>query len=145
MSKKEVLVLMGFPGAGKSTYAKEFCTGYQYVNQDTLGTRDVCIKVAAEALEDGMSVVVDRCNHNRDQRRYWIKLAQDFGVNVRCLYLAVDPEECIARICARRDHPTITQQMPVEKKREIVAGFLKTFELPSLDEGFSEVILRRNG
>lgn len=144
MSKREVLVLVGFPGAGKSTYCQQL-PEYTRINQDTLGNRDACLKAASEALDCGHSIVIDRCNHNRDQRRHWIKLAQSYGVDARCVFLYVDPEECIHRIHMRKDHPTIKEEMPVEKKREIVAGFYKSFEMPDLEEGFAEILMRRNG
>lgn len=143
-TRPEVLVLCGFPGSGKSTYCKEL-PNHVRINQDELGSRDACLREAAQALDAGKSVVIDRCNTTREQRRLWTRLAQDFGADTRCLYLFSDPEECMHRIHERKDHPTIKADMSFEKKREIVAAFVRTFELPSLEEGFGEIILRRNG
>lgn len=51
------------------------------VNQDEMGTRKACEQVARKSFKDGLSVVVDRCNFDFQQRQNWLKLAQEFGVN----------------------------------------------------------------
>jgi bifunctional polynucleotide phosphatase/kinase len=61
---KEVIVLVGFPGSGKSTFADRYLTsnGYCRVNRDHLGTWQKCVQLAAASLQKGMSVVVDNTN-----------------------------------------------------------------------------------
>lgn len=51
---------MGSPGAGKSTFYRRNLEplGFERVNQDTLKTKDKCLKVADSLLEDGKSVTV---------------------------------------------------------------------------------------
>ena len=140
-----LVVLMGLPGSGKSTLAlsKEF-EHYEWINQDTLGDRGKCISAAAKALAGGMNVVIDRCNVTKEQRAFWVRLANDYAAQITCIFLVVDPEECLYRINLRKNHPTIKEDLSVEKKRDIIANFFKSVQLPSLDEGFHEVTFRRN-
>jgi len=45
--------------SGKTTFfRKHFAEQYQHVNQDTLKTRDACMKAATECISRGQSVVI---------------------------------------------------------------------------------------
>lgn len=59
-NEQELVLFCGRPGAGKSTfYWKQLePLGYERVNQDTLKTREKCLQVAKELLDDGKSVAV---------------------------------------------------------------------------------------
>lgn len=62
--KQEMVILVGMPASGKSTFAKKYFVsrGYAHVNQDTLGTKAKCIKAAKQALDEGKSVIVSLSN-----------------------------------------------------------------------------------
>lgn len=140
-----VIILVGLPGSGKSTVATKHFPNYVRVNQDILGTRESCLDVARFNLEQNKDIIIDRANINKEQRKYWVNLALGFGAkNVTCIYLDVPEEECIARIHVRKNHETIAEEMPLEKKRSIVYNFNKSFEMPTLSEGFSTVVITRN-
>ena len=51
-SSQEVVLLVGVPASGKSTFAKTYfvCEGYERINRDTLKTKEKCIKMAQKAL-----------------------------------------------------------------------------------------------
>eukprot|EP00004_Rigifila_ramosa_P016671 TRINITY_DN3977_c0_g1_i2.p1 TRINITY_DN3977_c0_g1~~TRINITY_DN3977_c0_g1_i2.p1 ORF type:complete len:359 (+),score=83.75 TRINITY_DN3977_c0_g1_i2:99-1079(+) len=84
----EVIVLVGFPASGKSTFSKRHLVphGYVHVNQDTAGTKEKCVKMCREALEQKKPVVIDNTNASRDLRNLYITLAKDFGVPARCFH-----------------------------------------------------------
>ena len=89
---QELVLFVGPPGAGKSTFYWRHLKplGYERVNQDVLKSKDKCLKAAAEYLKEGDSVVVDNTNPDPDTRRQWVELAtkakQGGGVPVRCVW-----------------------------------------------------------
>lgn len=56
--------------SGKSTFARRHFLphGYAHVNQDTLKTKEKCVKATIEALTNGKSVVVDNTNPSAEVR-----------------------------------------------------------------------------
>lgn len=139
----KVIVLIGIPGSGKSTFCEKY-PSYVRINQDILGSREACLSVFRSSMLEKKSVIIDRCNINKMQRSIWIKEASKFDVKeINAIYLKVTPEECIKRINNRDNHPTINKNN-VEKNKEIVYNFLKSFEMPEIEEGFNKVLFIKN-
>ena len=57
---KDIILFVGSPGSGKSTFFKNQLEpeGYVRINQDILKTRDKCLKVADEQLAEEKSVAI---------------------------------------------------------------------------------------
>lgn len=54
------MLFVGYPASGKSTLFRQHFEpeGYIHINQDTLRTRDKCVKAAEEAITQGHSCVI---------------------------------------------------------------------------------------
>eukprot|EP01129_Flabellula_baltica_P002998 TRINITY_DN12864_c0_g1_i1.p1 TRINITY_DN12864_c0_g1~~TRINITY_DN12864_c0_g1_i1.p1 ORF type:complete len:607 (+),score=123.46 TRINITY_DN12864_c0_g1_i1:56-1822(+) len=134
-----MVVMMGIPGSGKSTisYALEEL-GWVRVNQDDLGNRKACERLAKSSLRAGKSVVIDRCNFDVPQRATWVKMAGEFNVStIRLVHLDIDPEICKERVGKREDHPTIKDG---ELGAQIIDKFMGIRVYPVKAEGFKEII-----
>ena len=135
--------MVGVPGSGKSTLCEKQFSSYTRVSQDELGNRDACIKKCHELMEKKVDIIIDRTNINKKQRKYWIDLGLHYGYEINCVVLIINEEEAIARIHNRNNHPTITKEMSLEKKKFIVYNFGREYEAPVLDEGFNSILFTR--
>ena len=113
-----LLVLCGLPGSGKSTLAQRLGIGGNWVvvNQDSLGSRQACMKEARAALRrPNGRIVIDRCNVNVAQRAIWTQLAvQDFDLEpgqMGCVWLDVPDHECGRRVLRRFAHSLLAQRL----------------------------------
>ncbi|KAK7532386.1 polynucleotide kinase 3 phosphatase-domain-containing protein [Phyllosticta citribraziliensis] len=140
----DVVLLCGSPGAGKSTFFWRHLKplGYERVNQDTLKTRDRCLKVAAEHLAEGVSVAVDNTNADAETRAHWVKLAQKHKVPIRCVLLTAP-----AKLCEHNDAVralSASEQLNPEHRSMLpklaFSSFTSRFRAPRLDEGFQDVL-----
>lgn len=75
--KQEMIVFVGSPGAGKSTFWSNYLKDYVRVNNDTLKTKEKCMKVARQALKEGKSCVIDNTNPDPATRARYTSIAEE--------------------------------------------------------------------
>lgn len=75
---QEMILFVGYPGAGKSTFYERHLRpyGYAHVNRDSLQTRAKCLKATAEHWTSGRSVVVDNTNPAAADRQEFIEIVR---------------------------------------------------------------------
>ncbi|TFK42832.1 polynucleotide kinase 3 phosphatase-domain-containing protein [Crucibulum laeve] len=143
--KQEVVLFVGYPCLGKSSFFRHHFrpADYVHVNQDILKTRDKCVKHTQEALENGQSCVIDNTNRNASTRKYYIDLAKRLKVPIRCFLFSGSIELAWHNNLYRAYNlpPSVSSKEP---SRDIVpytafSGFRGAYEEPRLDEGFSEI------
>uniref|UniRef100_A0A8C2WZ93 Polynucleotide kinase 3'-phosphatase n=1 Tax=Cyclopterus lumpus TaxID=8103 RepID=A0A8C2WZ93_CYCLU len=120
----EVIVAVGFPASGKSTFfhAHVIPKGYVYVNRDTLGSWQSCVSACERALKEGRSVAVDNTNPEPESRKRYVDVAKAAGVKCRCFHFSASLEEakhynrvriychyislrlCVIHVELRKDH-----------------------------------------
>lgn len=92
----EVVLVMGLPGAGKSTLASELVAqGYERLNRDERGGRLASLLPALEQALSGARrrVVLDNTYVSREARNAVIETAWKHGVPVRCVWLKTSLED----------------------------------------------------
>ncbi|KAG0048775.1 hypothetical protein BGZ83_006308 [Gryganskiella cystojenkinii] len=141
---QRVLLLVGPPGSGKTTFAKALIRDFPNfvrINQDDLGDRQACEAMTLSALQAKnrtQSVVIDRCNFDADQRKVWLGLAKQLNVKeVDVIIMDTEFYHCKTRILARTDHPTHVEGA---NGVDVLHKFLDMMTLPTYFEGFTRIM-----
>lgn len=91
-NEKEMIVFIGMPGSGKSTYFKNELEPLGYVEacQDNFSTKDKFMKYLLQQVKDGRNVVVNRMNPVQSDREVYYKIAAENGYKVSVIYFLRD-------------------------------------------------------
>ncbi len=129
---KNLILMIGAQGSGKTTYCKRKLKGYTCITQDEMG-KQKHIKNFHKAIKRGDDVVVDRINHSVKQRRRYTDYARNWGYRVKFIWLDYDKITCLQRMgnTDRVDHPTIA---PDADHYKILMHYFDKFETPSSNE-----------
>jgi len=87
---KNMVVFVGMPGSGKTTYYQKNLNDYVHINQDILKTKAKVLKKIKETMEKGKSLVVDATNPGQNKREEYYKLAEQYGYNIIVIYFVRD-------------------------------------------------------
>ena len=141
-----LIVLVGPPGSGKSTWARQNRHGVVHVSQDDLidaitpGGFDHVYRpiyraaedaVARAALQAGHTVIVDRTNRTRAHRERWLALAREESCPAIAVVMSTSEELCRERNAKRPGNRRVSE--------ERMGRMFAALEPVSLDEGFATV------
>jgi bifunctional polynucleotide phosphatase/kinase len=89
---KEIIVMVGYPGSGKSTITQYINNNYDYtiINQDTCKTKKKCIKECINAIKNNKSIIIDNTNPDIKSRQEYINMAKTHNYNVRAIYMTTN-------------------------------------------------------
>ena len=149
----EVVIVMGLPGAGKTTLTGQFVAdGYQRINRDETGgtlralTADLDRALAAGAAR----IVLDNTYVSRRARAEVLQAAAAHRVPVRCVWLSTSVEDAqvnaTSRLVSRYGRLPADEELAALRKHD-VAAFLPTvqfryqreLEPPDASEGFAAI------
>jgi aryl-alcohol dehydrogenase-like predicted oxidoreductase len=88
---RDVVLVMGIPGAGKSRVAADYVArGYLRLNRDERGggLRELVDALDAELSADARRIVLDNTYLSRAARSYVIEVAARHGIVARCVWLS---------------------------------------------------------
>ena len=146
--KNALIILVGPPASGKSTWGKDFAqkNNMVYVSTDEIrgqigkGEDDQSVSAAAhmiaqkrvrEALTLGKNVMIDATNCDGDARRPYVKMAKEHNAYKIAVTFEVSRDELLKRNAQRKR----------QVSSEIIDLFLKKYSRPST-VNFDKVIVK---
>jgi bifunctional polynucleotide phosphatase/kinase len=87
---KELIVFVGMPGCGKSTFYHTKLKDCIHIEQDTIGTRKKLLKELDKSFLTGKSIVIDSTNPSQENRSEYYEKAKQHNYNIKVLYFLVN-------------------------------------------------------
>ena len=138
---KKVIMMMGYPGSGKTTYINNSFTGKEYtiIHGDDHKTESKMRKAFISALQsqDSSNIVLDATHASKVKRLVFISIAKQYTNDISLIHMNTSLETSLKRNFERVGD----KQVP----RIALFTYRKRFEEPSIEEGFSNIeILEEN-
>lgn len=139
--KNALVILVGPPASGKTTWGKEFArkNNMVYISTDSIraevgsGEGDQTVSAAAfsiakkritEALTNGKNAMIDATSVNRKSRKDWIDIARTAGAYVIAVTFEVSRAELLKRDAQRERHVG----------EEVIDRFISKYSRPDTTE-----------
>lgn len=149
----DVVLIMGMPGAGKSSIAEEYVArGYQRLNRDLHGGR---LSDLVDDLDEGLAAsrfrcVLDNTYPLRSSRNEVIECAWRHGVPVRCIWLTTSLADAqinaVSRLLELHGRLPSPEEIRARSKQDpryfgpdAQFRYDRQLESPALDEGFASI------
>ena len=157
---KKIIVIVGFPASGKSTYSKKIAAKYSknaiILSRDTLGGVIVDILPKLKELlesKNNYKIIIDNTNITIDTRKPFIKLAQSLNIPIEAHYIVNTIEDSQVKTLHRMfdRYKRLYMTGKAEKNTEAhkdpnvfppatLFAMRKKIEIPKIAEGFTNVI-----
>jgi bifunctional polynucleotide phosphatase/kinase len=127
----EIVIMMGYPGSGKSTIAENICKNENYIHiaGDIYKTSSKMRKASLEYILQSKSVVFDATHSSIKKRNEFIELGKKYNYEVKCIHVATSLDISYKRNKARCDE----KQVP----KIAYSVYKKFYEEPTEEEGFT--------
>jgi len=151
-SMSEIVLVLGYNAAGKSTYVKEYTDkGYHRLNRDELGGKlDTLATILTKLHKDGVKdFVLDNTYVDVASRKSIIDTGKKLGVPVKAVWLDTSFEDAQFNACQRMIRKAGRLLDPVDFKTTkdpnlfppvALFTYKKNFQKPTTVEGFSDVV-----
>ena len=131
LDNQEVIIMVGYPGSGKSTFIKKnFNTGYVVLSGDDLKTESKMKKGLRATIANKLSAVLDATHGSIKKRKIFIDIAKEAGLPVRVIHITTSIEESMNQ----------NNNRDIKVPKIAFWVYRKHFQEPTLGEGINEVI-----
>lgn len=133
--EKQIIIMMGYPGSGKSTIAKNICKNesFVYIEGDLYKTSTKMIKASLEHITQNKSIIFDATNSSSKKRQEYIELGKKYNYKIICIHVSTPLE------VAYKQNKLRNYEKYVPKIAYSV--YKKNYEEPSEIEGFKLFVI----
>jgi predicted kinase len=140
METPELIIFVGLPASGKSTYYHErFGSTHVHVSRDLMlkvrQSESKQLREIGEALAAGKSVVVDNTNPSVESREPLIAMGRRHGARIIAIHFDADVKTALARNRLREGTARVPDVAIFVTRKNLVA--------PGVEEGFHKVMVIR--
>ena len=127
----EIIIMMGYPGSGKSTIAENICKNEKYIHiaGDIYKTSSKMRKASIEYILQSKSIVFDATHSSIKKRKEFIDLSKKYDYEVKCIHVTTSLDSSYKRNKSRDDE----KQVP----KIAYSVYSKYYEKPDEIEGFT--------
>ena len=88
--EKQIIIMIGYPGSGKSTIAKNICKNdsFIHIEGDIYKKSTKMIKAALEHIKQNKSIIFDATNNSSGKRREYIELGKEYNYKIVCIHVS---------------------------------------------------------
>jgi bifunctional polynucleotide phosphatase/kinase len=143
-----VIVMVGFPGSGKTSWAKYYYPHYTRLDGDSLKTSKRVAAALKQALERGQNVIVDATNTTLERRKDILSTVRNQNMRIRtvCVLIQAPLNTCMERADKRYAESQNRVDGGNIKKIPPVVFYTQNsrYVAPTKEEGFDEVYVVDN-
>ena len=131
----EIIIMVGYPGSGKSTIAENICKrdNYIHIAGDIYKTSSKMRKASLEYILQSKSIVFDATHSSIKKRKEFIDLGKKYNYEVKCIHITTSLDISYKRNKSRCDE----KQVP----KIAYSVYKKYYEEPTEEEGFTLYIV----
>ena len=133
--EKQIIIMMGYPGSGKSTIAKNICKNesFVYIEGDLYKTSTKMIKASLQHIASNKSIIFDATNSSSKKRREYIEHGNKYNYKIVCIHVSTLLEDAYKRNKLRNYEKYVP--------KIAYSVYKKNFEEPNEAEGFQLVVI----
>jgi bifunctional polynucleotide phosphatase/kinase len=133
--EKQIIIMMGYPGSGKSTIAKNICKNecFIYIEGDLYKSSTKMIKASLGHIENNKSIVFDATNSSSKKRKEYIELGKKYNYKVVCVHVSTPLEIAYKRNKLRNYEKYVP--------KIAYSVYSKNYEQPNENEGFTLFVI----
>jgi len=128
--EKQIIIMMGYPGSGKSTISKNICKNENFVHieGDIYKTSKKMIKASLEHIAQNKSVIFDATHSSSKKRQEYIELGKKYNYKIVCIHVSTSLEVAYKRNKLRNYEKSVP--------KIAYSVYKKHYEEPNETEGF---------
>lgn len=133
--EKQIVIMMGYPGSGKSTIAKNICRNenFIYIEGDLYKSSTKMIKASLEHIAKSKSIVFDATNSSSKKRQEYVEVGKKYNYKVICIH-ASTPLEIAYKRNKLRNYEKYVPKIAY-------SVYSKNYEEPNENEGFTLFVI----